>query len=33
VGCDLTLASRKHVRFKQTDANVASFDAGLVLRT
>src|ERR1700761_9213023 len=28
VVCDLTLASRKHARFKQTDADVASFDGG-----
>jgi naphthoate synthase len=28
VVCDLTLASREHARFKQTDAKVASFDAG-----
>ncbi|MBO0732552.1 MAG: 1,4-dihydroxy-2-naphthoyl-CoA synthase [Acidimicrobiaceae bacterium] len=28
VVCDLTLASREHGRFKQTDADVASFDAG-----
>lgn len=27
VVCDLTLASREHARFKQTDADVASFDA------
>src|SRR5436190_20285702 len=26
--CDLTLASREHARFKQTDSNVASFDGG-----
>jgi naphthoate synthase len=26
--CDLTLASREHARFKQTDAKVGSFDAG-----
>jgi len=26
--CDLTLASREHARFKQTDADVASFDGG-----
>ncbi|WP_370325058.1 1,4-dihydroxy-2-naphthoyl-CoA synthase [Euzebya sp.] len=26
--CDLTLASREHGRFKQTDADVGSFDAG-----
>jgi naphthoate synthase len=25
---DLTLASREHARFKQTDANVGSFDGG-----
>jgi len=25
---DLSLASREHARFKQTDANVGSFDAG-----
>jgi naphthoate synthase len=29
VVCDLTLASREHARFKQTDADVGSFDAGL----
>lgn len=28
VVCDLTLASREHAIFKQTDADVASFDAG-----
>jgi naphthoate synthase len=28
VVCDLTLASREHARFKQTDAKVASFDGG-----
>ncbi len=28
VVCDLALASQEHARFKQTDANVASFDAG-----
>lgn len=28
VVCDLTLASRQHAIFKQTDANVASFDGG-----
>ncbi len=28
VVCDLTLASREHAAFKQTDADVASFDAG-----
>ena len=28
VVCDLTIASREHGRFKQTDANVGSFDAG-----
>lgn len=28
VVCDMTLASREHARFKQTDADVASFDAG-----
>jgi len=28
VVCDLTLASREHAIFKQTDANVASFDSG-----
>ena len=28
VVCDLTLASREHARFKQTDAAVASFDGG-----
>src|SRR3954451_24506851 len=26
--CDLTPASREHARFKQTDADVASFDGG-----
>ena len=26
--CDLTLASREHARFKQTDARVGSFDGG-----
>ena len=26
--CDLTLASREEARFKQTDADVGSFDAG-----
>ncbi|MTD14484.1 1,4-dihydroxy-2-naphthoyl-CoA synthase [Nakamurella sp. YIM 132087] len=28
VTCDLTLASAEHARFKQTDADVGSFDAG-----
>ncbi len=28
VVCDLTLASKEHAIFKQTDANVASYDAG-----
>ncbi|MEX2473258.1 MAG: 1,4-dihydroxy-2-naphthoyl-CoA synthase, partial [Gemmatimonadota bacterium] len=28
VVCDLTLASKEHARFKQTDADVASFDSG-----
>jgi naphthoate synthase len=28
VVCDLTLASKEHAKFKQTDAEVASFDAG-----
>ncbi|MBN9643902.1 1,4-dihydroxy-2-naphthoyl-CoA synthase [Corynebacterium mendelii] len=28
VVCDLTLASKQHARFKQTDADVGSFDAG-----
>ncbi|ACQ81487.1 naphthoate synthase [Beutenbergia cavernae DSM 12333] len=28
VVADLTIASREHARFKQTDANVGSFDAG-----
>src|SRR5215212_2497479 len=28
VACDLTLASREHGRFKQTDSDVASFDGG-----
>ncbi|MEH3079070.1 MAG: enoyl-CoA hydratase-related protein [Quadrisphaera sp.] len=32
VVCDLTVASREHARFKQTDADVGSFDAGLRLR-
>ena len=26
--CDLTLASREHARFKQTDADVGSFGGG-----
>lgn len=26
--CDLTIASREHAKFKQTDADVGSFDAG-----
>ena len=26
--CDLTLASKEHAVFKQTDADVASFDGG-----
>ena len=26
--CDLTIASREHARFKQTDADVGSFDGG-----
>jgi naphthoate synthase len=26
--CDLTIASAEHARFKQTDADVGSFDAG-----
>jgi len=26
--CDLTIASRQHARFKQTDADVGSFDGG-----
>ena len=26
--CDLTIASREYARFKQTDADVGSFDAG-----
>ena len=30
VVCDLTLASREHAVFKQTDADVASFDGGYV---
>ena len=30
VVCDLTLASAEHARFKQTDADVGSFDAGYV---
>jgi len=29
VVCDLTIASAEHARFKQTDADVGSFDAGL----
>lgn len=28
VVCDLTIASREHARFRQTDPDVASFDAG-----
>jgi len=28
VTCDLTIASEEHARFKQTDADVGSFDAG-----
>ena len=28
VVCDMTIASREHARFKQTDADVGSFDAG-----
>jgi naphthoate synthase len=28
VVCDLSLASRQHARFKQTDSDVASFDGG-----
>src|SRR5204862_8248810 len=28
VVCDLTIATREHARFKQTDADVASFDGG-----
>jgi naphthoate synthase len=28
VVCDMTIASREHARFKQTDADVASFDGG-----
>ena len=28
VVCDLTLASREHAQFRQTDADVASFDGG-----
>jgi naphthoate synthase len=28
VVCDLTIASRQHARFKQTDPDVASFDSG-----
>ncbi|HAN25033.1 MAG TPA: 1,4-dihydroxy-2-naphthoyl-CoA synthase, partial [Microbacterium ginsengisoli] len=28
VVCDLAIASREHARFKQTDADVGSFDAG-----
>ena len=30
--CDLTLASREHARFKQTDADVGSFDAATAAR-
>ena len=30
VTCDLTLASREHARFKQTDADVGSFDGELL---
>jgi naphthoate synthase len=29
VVCDLSIASREHAKFKQTDADVGSFDAGL----
>ena len=29
VVCDLTIASKEHAIFKQTDADVASFDAGM----
>ena len=29
VVCDLTLASKEHAIFKQTDTDVASFDAGV----
>jgi naphthoate synthase len=28
VVCDLSIASKEHARFKQTDADVGSFDAG-----
>ena len=28
VVCDLTIASKEHAIFKQTDADVSSFDAG-----
>ena len=28
VVCDMTIASREHAKFKQTDADVASFDGG-----
>ncbi|MEY4068347.1 MAG: hypothetical protein RLZZ332_683 [Actinomycetota bacterium] len=28
VVCDLTIASKQHAKFKQTDADVASFDGG-----
>lgn len=28
VVCDMTIASKQHAKFKQTDADVASFDAG-----
>ncbi|MDT9408123.1 1,4-dihydroxy-2-naphthoyl-CoA synthase [Corynebacterium rouxii] len=28
VVCDMTIASREHAKFKQTDADVGSFDAG-----
>ena len=31
--CDLTLASKEHARFKQNDADVASFDGDLVRPT
>ena len=28
VVCDLTIASKEHAKFKQTDPDVASFDSG-----
>ena len=33
VVCDMTIASKEHAIFKQTDADVASFDGGFVLHT